>query len=77
LTSFGGFNGEVSSAGSDRAHQVLYLPKSDQAPESTVSASHGKEIPVDASGVIELTAKQAEALTAGQVEQVKEENKKK
>ncbi len=51
--------------------QILYLPEGDKAPKSAASASHGREIPADASGVIELTANQADAFTAGQIEPIK------
>ena len=46
---------------------VLYVPKGAAAAKMLPSASHGKPIPVDASGEIELSVEEAGVLTNGQV----------
>jgi hypothetical protein len=52
---------------------VLYLPKAadrpaqEEVPRQAPSACHGKLIPVDASGAIDLTEAEASILTHGQV----------
>ncbi len=66
-------------------NQVLYLPRVDDAPGSTSltapsesrgatvkSVSHGRDIPVNPSGVIELTEQEAAPFDMGQVEKVAE-----
>ena len=40
----------------------LYIPESGNAPKTVKSFSHGKDIPVDASGLIELSEDEAKAL---------------
>lgn len=46
---------------------VLYVPKGSAAAKLLPSACHGKLIPVDASGEIELTEEEASILIYGQV----------
>jgi hypothetical protein len=46
---------------------VLYVPKTAGAPKQLPSGGHGKPIPVDASGGIELTEEEAANLIHGQV----------
>jgi hypothetical protein len=46
---------------------VLYVPSSVAGPKELPSGGHGKPIPVDASGEIELTEEEAGALIYGQV----------
>jgi len=46
---------------------VVYVPKAAEAPRQLPSACHGKLIPVDASGEIELTEEEASILVHGQV----------
>jgi hypothetical protein len=41
---------------------TLYLPENENAPRTAKSFSHGREIAVDASGLIELTAEEAAAI---------------
>ncbi len=48
--------------------QKLYLPDGAPAVEKARSAGNGQEIPVDASGVIELEERQARLLPEGRVE---------
>jgi len=48
-------------------NHVLYVPKSAAAPAQLPSGSHGKLIPVDASGEIELDDAEAAQLVLGQV----------
>ncbi|HEV2492159.1 MAG TPA: hypothetical protein VG204_03710 [Terriglobia bacterium] len=48
----------------------LYLPAGGAAPEKSKSAAHGGDIPVNASGTIELTDEAAAVLTRGQVERI-------
>jgi hypothetical protein len=48
-------------------NNVLYVPKAVQAPKQLPSGGHGKPIPVDASGEIELTEEEAALLIHGQV----------
>lgn len=49
----------------------LYLPKSDAEPPKTAkSAGNGLDIPVDASGVIELDPQVAAELNLGQVKAI-------
>jgi hypothetical protein len=48
----------------------LYLPASDNPPAKARSASNGQIIPVDASGVIELTDAQAKELILGQIQAI-------
>ncbi len=45
----------------------LYLPKVDAALPTSTSSSHGGEVPVEASGVVELAEKEALALDLGQI----------
>ncbi|MGH9468819.1 MAG: hypothetical protein ACRD1N_00585 [Terriglobia bacterium] len=45
----------------------IYLPAADDAPQTARSASNGREIPVDSSGIIDLPEKQAAEMTQGQV----------
>ncbi len=52
-------------------NQKLYLPEVPDALPTTRSAGHGGEIPVDASGVIELSEREAAALEMGQIEPLK------
>ena len=47
---------------------VLYLPAGSDAPETVKSVGHGEDIPVDASGFIDLTPEQAAQMTCGQIE---------
>ncbi len=49
-------------------NRVLHLPQTQQAPEKALSGADGKEIPVDASGYIELTTEEEAAFTAAQIE---------
>ena len=49
-------------------NQKLYVPEGQPAPEKVKSFGGGQEIGVDAGGFIELSDKEAAALTAGQVE---------
>ena len=67
----------------------LFLPKVDAASDerilsgggiddalpSATSAAHGGEVPVEASGVIELAEKEALALDLGQIERIKAEDR--
>jgi hypothetical protein len=46
---------------------VIYVARGAEVAKSLPSACHGKLIPVDASGEIELTEDEAGALTCGQV----------
>ncbi len=46
---------------------VLYVPSTAAGPKELPSGGHGKPIPVDASGEIELTAEEASSLIYGQV----------
>jgi hypothetical protein len=48
-------------------NNVMYVPKGVSATKSQPSACHGKMIPVDASGEIELTEEEASILIYGQV----------
>jgi hypothetical protein len=48
---------------------VLYVPGGTVGPKELPSAGHGKPIPVDASGEIELTGEEASVLIYGQVPQ--------
>jgi len=48
-------------------NQTLYLPKTANAPVSAKSVSHGKDIPVDASGTIELSEAEAANFRDGQI----------
>ena len=48
-------------------NQTLYLPEDSQAPASAKSLSHGMDIPVDASGTIELDEVQASSFVQGQI----------
>ena len=45
----------------------LYVPEGEDAPEKVRSAASGAEIPVDASGAIELSEEEAAPLKQGQV----------
>lgn len=45
----------------------LYLPAGESPPPTARSASNGRDIPVDASGVIDLTQEQAAEMVLGQV----------
>jgi hypothetical protein len=57
----------------------LYLPatpdsgpeRSGRTPDRLPSGGHGLDIPLDTSGVIDLTEAEAAAMTAGQVEPIK------
>jgi hypothetical protein len=50
----------------------LYLPEgTENPPEKKPSSGHGLDIPVDASGVIDLTEADAAPMTHGQIEPVK------
>jgi len=53
-------------------NQKLYLPQANTGPERVKSVGHGQEIPVDVSGAIELSEKEAQCFTAGQIEAVSE-----
>jgi hypothetical protein len=53
-------------------NQKLYLPQTNTGPERVKSVGHGQEIPVDASGTIELSEKEAQSFTGGQIEAVSE-----
>ena len=55
-------------------NQVLYVPKGTAEVVKTKSAGNGSEIPVDASGTIELDAAEAGALTSGQIAPLAAEN---
>ena len=46
---------------------MLYVAAAPDAPKQRPSAAHGKLIPVDASGEIELTEEEADGLVHGQV----------
>lgn len=48
----------------------LYLPADAAVPEKAKSAAHGGDIPVDASGTIDLSDAEATVLTRGQVEPI-------
>ena len=48
-------------------NNVVFVPKGTAAAKMTPSACHGKLIPVDASGEIELTEEEAAVLAHGQV----------
>lgn len=48
----------------------LYVPQSDDAPEQAPSACHGRPIPVDASGIIELTYELACEMKHDQIEPI-------
>jgi len=48
-------------------NNVIYVAKGVGAPKLSPSGCHGKLIPVDASGEIELTEEEAGTLTCGQV----------
>ncbi len=48
-------------------NNVLYVPRAAEAPTHLPSGGHGKPIPVDASGVIELSETEAALLVHGQV----------
>jgi hypothetical protein len=48
---------------------VLYVPRGAAGQKELPSAGHGKPIPVDASGEIELTEEEASVLIYGQVPQ--------
>jgi hypothetical protein len=50
---------------------VHYVPKGHKGPKTVLSMSHGKPIPVDASGTIELTDDEALEMTGGQIPMVK------
>lgn len=52
-------------------NQKRYLPQTDSAPETVKSSGHGLDIPVDASGVIDLSEEDAGKLPPGTVEAVK------
>jgi hypothetical protein len=53
-------------------NQKLYLPQTNTGPEKVKSVGHGQEIPVDASGTIELNEKEAQSFTDGQIEAISE-----
>jgi hypothetical protein len=48
-------------------NNVMYVPSAAGGPKQLPSACHGKLIPVDASGEIELTEEEASILVHGQV----------
>jgi hypothetical protein len=48
-------------------NQILYLPPGATAGIKARSAGHGRQIPVDASGTIELDDASARAFTGGQI----------
>ena len=48
-------------------NNVMYVPSATVGPKQLPSACHGKLIPVDASGEIELTEEEASILVHGQV----------
>ncbi len=50
----------------------LYVPEGEDAPEKVRSAASGAEIPVDASGSIDLSEEEAAPLKLGQVQPVGE-----
>ncbi len=47
--------------------RTLYLPAREPSPQPALSGADGKEIPVNSSGLIELTDEQAVAFNAGQI----------
>lgn len=49
----------------------VYLPEAAGDTSISKSAGNGRDIPVDASGVIELSESQAAKLTFGQIEPIK------
>lgn len=49
----------------------LYVPAPSEGPVSVRSAGNGSEIPVDRTGVIELTDQQAKQMTLDQVAPIK------
>ncbi len=53
-------------------NQKLYLPQTKAGPERAKSVCHGQEIPVDTSGTIELSEKEAQSLRDGQIESISE-----
>ncbi len=61
----------------------LYLPSAPmdvigaKADETAISGAHGNPIPVDSTGVIELTDKEAAPMTEGQVEKIVESQRSK
>lgn len=48
-------------------NQKLYLPEMPDALPTVKSAGHGGDIPVDASGIIELSEQESAALVDGQI----------
>ena len=48
--------------GTGAADQKLYLPAGSESPGTVNSVGHGRDIPVDVSGEVDLTAAQAEPL---------------
>lgn len=64
-------------------NRVLHLPArapsgagrdAGSSTEKALSGADGKDIPIDSSGLIDLTSEEAAALTAGQIERVKKES---
>jgi hypothetical protein len=49
---------------------TLYLPEGLAAPKKARSAGNGEQVTIDSSGMIELTADQAAAMTLGQVQAI-------
>jgi len=48
-------------------NNVLYVPSGFEAPEKLPSAAHGGLVPVNASGVIELSEREAAEFVLGQI----------
>ena len=55
--------------------QKLYLPEMPDALPTVKSAGHGGDIPVDASGIIELSEPESAALVDGQIIPVDESSR--
>jgi len=53
-------------------NQKLYLPETRTGPEKVKSVGHGQDIPVDASGMIELDEEEARSFRDGQIEAIPE-----
>ncbi len=58
----------------------VYLPQSAESgvrgPETAIGGGHGKPVPVDSTGVIELTEAEAVPLDLGQIEKVESQKSK-
>jgi hypothetical protein len=53
-------------------NRKLYLPETKTGPERVKSVGDGQEIPVDASGTIDLNEKEAQRLKDGRIETISE-----